>query len=86
MWSCIQGVPVPDQCEAIYKEYQYQINVQGYKLFEVDNGMLKWLCTFNNLQTTFVQHLDNVYKEDDISLSHTPNNTAPTNGDNVSVW
>jgi hypothetical protein len=30
MWSYIQGVPVPDQCGAIYREYQYQINVELY--------------------------------------------------------
>jgi hypothetical protein len=36
MWSYIQGVPVPDQCGAIYREYQYQINVQKYEVFQVD--------------------------------------------------
>jgi hypothetical protein len=30
MWSYIQGVPVPDQCGAIYREYQYQINMELY--------------------------------------------------------
>jgi hypothetical protein len=30
MWSYIQGVPAPDQCGAIYREYQYQINVGLY--------------------------------------------------------
>jgi hypothetical protein len=36
MWIDIQGVPVPDQCGAIYREYQYQINVQRNEVFDVD--------------------------------------------------
>jgi hypothetical protein len=30
MWSYIQVLPVPDQCGAIYRYYQYQTSVELY--------------------------------------------------------
>jgi hypothetical protein len=45
MWRYIQEIPVPDQSEAIYREYQYQINNLYYIPVNVDGGVPSFSCS-----------------------------------------